>query len=382
MQEEFTLPIYYKIFYCLLGAGLVGLSIFMIIHPNKGIPTFLIALVITAVGLLLIANGARRKVTIENDVITCIDLFNTREIAVGDVKGVRTGAKTIVIESNIAGQAPILIRNYIQLSDSFQLLSYLRDTFQDLDAANLKEEQSNLLQDLNLGFTTEERQAKLNNAKTIGLAYNIAGIVLAVLGLFLRQPMFTVLLIVYPLLSIVVIVTSKGLIKFLSDKKRSLYPFVFLGFIFPTMVTSIKAMVDFHIYSYDNFWLPFAGVVCIVAASLIATGINRSIGGGIVGQGLLMLVIAIFYAVGVIGQINCTFDKSADKIYDARIIGHHISHGRNTNYYLYLSTWGPCHQQKQISVGRNMYNHTNIGDIVKIDFKPGLLNVPWFVVKR
>ncbi len=103
---------------------------------------------------------------------------------------------------------------------------------------------------------------------------------------------------------------------------------------------------------------------------------------GVVEQAAIFVFISIFYAAGSIVEINCEFDNAPVKVYHAAVLGHHISRGRNTSYYLYLTKWGPDNKQEQVSVGSKMYYNTNVGDTVNINFKPGLLNVPWFVVKK
>lgn len=79
---------------------------------------------------------------------------------------------TLRIISKSTDQTAITIRNYNDLNNVNQLTNYLTDTFADLDAANHDDQQKNFLEDTSLGFTVEERQAKLNNTKKVAIAYN------------------------------------------------------------------------------------------------------------------------------------------------------------------------------------------------------------------
>lgn len=383
MQREFTVPTYLKIIYYLLGAAIIGAGVFLTTLPNHGGSLiYFLPFYIAAIGLYIMITAVRRKVTITDDTISVVDSFKTKEIATADIQGIRFGQKRIIIVPKNSDQKALVIRNYGSLNASNRLVDYLTGTFTDLDAVDQDEEQRNLLQDPNLGFTVEERQAKLDNAKKVALGYNVLGVIVAVGCLFLKQSVFTILAMIYPLLSIAVIVTSKGLIKFSSDSKRSVYPFVIPGFFAPAVALFIKSMALYRIYSFDNFWLPFIGLGVVVAAILFRTGINTSINKNPTAQLIFMAGLSLFYAFGTVDEVNCGYDKSPDQIYKASVLGHHISHGKSTSYYLYLSTWGPCHEQKQVDVGSKMYYETNIGDSVKVDLKAGLLHIPWFVVRK
>ncbi|WP_214072431.1 hypothetical protein [Mucilaginibacter sp. dw_454] len=383
MQREFTVSTFLKIVNFILGAAMISFGIFLFNKPNNGgAVIYFVPLFMAAMGLFVIINAIRRKVTIENGTITFTTVFKTLDIAVDDVKGVKIDRKVLVIVSNTPGTPNIVIRNYNDLNNNNELTNYLTGTFSDLDANELEDEKKNLLQDPNLGFTPEERQSKLDNAKKIAITYTVAGIAVAIATIALRQPIFTILALICPLLAIPIIITSNGLIKFLSNGKNSVYPYVIFGFIAPTVALFAKSLAAYHFYNYDSFWLPFIGIGVVVGGLLFKVGVNESLSNGIVSQGILMLCLSLFYAFGAVGQINCGFDNSPDQIYKASVLGHHISHGKSTAYYLYLSTWGPCHENKQVDVGSKMYYSTQIGDSVKIDLKPGLLHIPWFVVKK
>lgn len=382
MQQQFTTSIFLKIIYVIVSLLFAGFGLFMMFTPGSaGQAMYIWALIPIAFGAIFMALALRRKVVIENGVISVSDVFKTREIAVDNIRGVRFEQKVITIVANDAARTTLTIRNYGEFGNNKDLVAYLQ-TFTDLNAVDREEEQKNLLENTNLGFTAEERQATLDKAKKISLAYNITGLAVALGYLFTKQPIMAVLAIIYPLLSAVLIFTSKGLIKFLSNKKRSIYPFVFLGFMAPTIALFAKSIGSYQIYSYDNFWLPFVALGVVVAAMLLFTGVDRSLNNSVISQQILMVFMALFYTFGCVNLINCGYDKSPDNIYKAAVIGHHISHGKSTSYYLYLSTWGPCHEQKQVSVSGTMYDDTPVGDSVKIDLKPGLLHIPWFVVRK
>jgi hypothetical protein len=383
MQREFSVSTGMKVFYCLLGVGAIVFSLYLFSMPkNEEVSSlvYLFPLFFTATGAILILNGLRRKVMIEDDRVVNVGVFTTEELLISDIKGYRLGRKGLYIDPISSVNKRITINNYNDFSDSWDLLQYIKKTFKDLDEVDLKEQQETISQNTDLGLTSEERQGKLNRAKTIATLYNVIGVIVAIAALIGNQPYLVLVAIVYPLLSVVVILTSNGLIKFISNKKRSVYAFIYFGFLAPTIVLLVKVS-DYHLFKFDNLWLPFLFAGLIVFVLLFITGVNRSME-SVIGQAAVMLVTGLVFSFGSITQINCLFDKSPLKVYHAEVLGHHVTHGRNTSYYLYLTTWGPCHEQKEVSVGSKMYANTNVGDTLNVDFKQGLLNIPWFEVTK
>jgi hypothetical protein len=384
MQQEFTLSTWFRIFYYLLSLVMLGFAIMIIALPrnnNSNAVLYFFPLLMAGGGILIAISAAKRKVVITNSSIASTNVFGTREIAINDIKGCSITNKQIVIESKSANTPNVIIRNYPDFNNSYEMVSYLKSNFEDLDALNIQDETNKLLQDTSLGFTPEERERKLANANKIAIIYTVVGVMTIIAAIFFDSINTTILLMIYPLLAIVIMATSNGLIKFISNKKRSVYPFVLVGFFVPAIILLATATRNSRIYSFDNLWLPVIALGIAVFALIYRTGINSAMS-NTGGQIAVMLALAMIYSFGTMMQINYAFDKSPDKIYNARVIGHHISHGKSTSYYLYLSTWGPCHEQKQVGVGRNFYNDTNIGDTVKVDLKQGFLNAPWYVVSR
>lgn len=88
------------------------------------------------------------------------------------------------------------------------------------------------------------------------------------------------------------------------------------------------------------------------------------------------------YSYSATYGINCTYDFSEPKVFDAEIIDKHISRGRrHTTHYLRVTPWGHHHDAEDIAVASSQYNSYAIGETIKIDLKQGLLNIPWYYVE-
>jgi len=382
MEQEYTVSTGWKIFYGLLA---VGLMIFAIILGNM--PTtvqskaiLLIPLVFGAGGILILVNIFKRKVTIYSDSVRCVNLFSTKELAVSDIKGCRIGQKAIFVEPVDGSGSKITISNYSDLTNSDDLVAYFRDNFKNLDAIDLAAEQNAVLEDPSLGFTKEDRERKLKTAKQVALAYNIVGPV-ASFGLLLLSGNRAAAIVglIYPLLAIFIMKFSNGLIKFVGNNKRSVIPFLVIGFTMPAMVMFFVSLGDYHVFQYNNLWFVIILVTMVVLALIYFTGINTGIG-GTKGQLFLMLVLCFLYGYGSSVDLNCTFDNSPPTVYKAAVLAHRVESGKHTSYLFTLSEWGPMHKEKEEDVGKWIYDHVSVGDSVKIYFRQGKLKAPWYQV--
>ena len=59
-----------------------------------------------------------------------------------------------------------------------------------------------------------------------------------------------------------------------------------------------------------------------------------------------------------------------------------ISKGRrSTTYNLKIQPWGHHYDSENISVSKEQFDETFVGETVKIDLKQGLFNIPWYYVE-
>jgi hypothetical protein len=80
---------------------------------------------------------------------------------------------------------------------------------------------------------------------------------------------------------------------------------------------------------------------------------------------------------------NCTYDYSEPTVYETKVLDkriHRGSKGRRT-YYVEVAPWGHHLDKEEISVAGVQYAELNVGDNIKIDFKKGLFNIPWYYIE-
>jgi len=383
MEQEYTISTGMKIFYSLVAMAMFVFSVYLIniYNPSVSYAVLLLPLFLAAGAVLIIVNLVKRKVIIDAHSVLCISLFSRKELGFTLIKGCRIGQKIIHIEPFSTKDPTIIIRNYIDFKKSDELAGWIKNNFKDLDSIDLKEEQQKLLQNTGLGLTEAERQETLKKAKNIAIIFNIIGLVSGFVMIFFNNKLSSIILLSFPLIGDVIMIFSKGVIKFLSNYKRSVYPSVMLGMVLPSFMLLIKSLGEYTIFKSNNLWLPALIISGIMFALFYFQGINKSIG-FIKGQVVCMFILSLLYGFGSTLQINCVFDNSSPEIYAATVLRHRMQHGKSNSYFLTLSPWGPMQKVQETEVHRALYSVAANGDTVKVNLKEGLLHIPWFIVTR
>jgi len=378
MNREFPVSTGYKIFYALIALSMFGFGLFILTEPTTGgIAMYLFPLLFIVCGISLAAGKLKSSICIYPDSVVQTNLFKTKSIALADIKGFRILTKVFYIES---ATSKITVRGYSELADYQGLLQWLRENYQDLDAADYKVDLQKVLTDQSLGYTEDERKAALKKAKIISFAYNILGVVLFLVNfLVVHNPFYEGLLIAYPIIGIFILFTGKGLIYFYISKQSPYYSICFGAF------AAIAAM---FVKSMDNYYLLRSGhtlpsflIICIVfflVLKLTDPGKTATTMG--ISSIFLFLATSLAYGFGSFRLVNCTFDNSSEQVFHASVINNNITHNKGTHYHIVIGPWGPQTDMDNIDVSASEYNQHPIGSIVNVHLKKGLLKIPWYDV--
>jgi len=152
---------------------------------------------------------------------------------------------------------------------------------------------------------------------------------------------------------------------------------------FPGLVILVRVLID---YEFESFYsILKVGTIGFILLLLILGATHKLVDKANPNKSLIYLTvignIAIYSYAATYG-INCVFDNSEPKVYQAKVIDKSISKGRrHTTYYLRVEPWGDHRDAENISVATSQYNETAIGQTVSIDYKEGLLNIPWYYIE-
>lgn len=361
MNKEFTISIGMKIFYCAIVFFVAGFALYMFYlprNPNVSPVVLLIPVLLLAGAVMLFLKVFTSKIIINNETISCGSIFGRKELEITSIKGYRIGQKVIFIEPVSNDDSKIIIRNYIDYSNSDELKNWLIEHFADADALDLKTAKEKFEADQHFGATTNERENALRNAKTTAIVYNVVGGVGGFALIFLYgNSLATLCGILFPIVGIIIMVFSHGLIKFISSRKTSVYPFIMIGFFVPELVMFLSGC-QYNFYSFANLWLPAIIVSLAMFTALYISGINKDIKNP-KGQGIMMFIFASIFGFGIIMNINCQLDKSAPKSYHTTVLNKYTTSGKGRHYHIVLNPWQQGDKSKEIDVSYSEYDHTH-----------------------
>jgi hypothetical protein len=175
------------------------------------------------------------------------------------------------------------------------------------------------------------------------------------------------------LASLVSITNQKG------EEKYDLADFIE----FPGLIIFIRVLIDYEFESF--FSILKVGTISFLLLLVILGTTHKLVHKTNPNIVLIYLTVVgniAIYSYAATYGINCVFDNSIPKIYQAKVINKSISSGRrSTTYYFRVEPWGHHRDAENISITKTQYNETEIGQTVSIDFKEGLLNIPWYYIE-
>ncbi|RFZ95146.1 hypothetical protein D0C36_06355 [Mucilaginibacter conchicola] len=379
MEKEYKLNIFAKLFYGVLTGGFAAfLIIFNIVRPPNENIVYLIIGVPVVICSVIFANLFKSKVIITETSITRQRIFYDRTLHFDDIKGVRIESKIIVIEPKHDTEKNFRVSNYSDLAGSDDLVSWLRESFPDLDKQDLEAETEILLDDASLGYTIEERKAKLSKTRGIAIAYSILGFIVPMILVFFSNPKLIFYVgIFFVLLGLIIIKFSDGLTKFVTNSKRSAYSGIAIGFMMPVIIMMVAAIKSFEILSFKESLkiTPIFGLILFVPLFII--GRNKTTE-AVKGQVLIMIIVSVIFGFSVTILANCLFDNSNPIKFITNVTETYTTSGKGPHYHLKINPWKKDQDELSIDVSQGTYEKTRVGDSVQILERKGYLSIPWF----
>jgi len=184
-------------------------SLYLAIHVSVSL--LVTALILLAVPVLVVINVVRKKVIVEEDRITYIGLFSQNKLLFSSIKEYRIGYKNIYLEPLLRGDPTIVIGHYRDLENGLELMQWIKEAFPDLNTMDLVSQRAMVLTNALWGATEEARKKTLSKAHTLTLIYNIASFPLVLTLVLGGNKTSLVLLLVYPFVGILLIMSGRGL---------------------------------------------------------------------------------------------------------------------------------------------------------------------------
>jgi hypothetical protein len=199
--------------------------------------------------------------------------------------------------------------------------------------------------------------------------------------LFVKGAVTSLLLIAWPALGIILMLKSRGTVKYVSDPNTSGYSQIMIGTALTCFAILMKSLNEYTLFQFGPLWLPALGISAVMFVALYVPGINRSMQ-SFQAQIIFMSVPALLYGFGSARLLNCALDPHKPAVFTATVLDRHVVRGKGATYYLDLSPWGPRRDEEQMEVSHDFYHIVAEGDTVNVNIKPGLLHIPWYYLNK
>lgn len=149
----------------------------------------------------------------------------------------------------------------------------------------------------------------------------------------------------------------------------------------PAWAILLRVLLD---YETDSFLAVIvAGSIAFVAICLFLLVTHQQISDSNKDKWWIYgsIVFSFFvYSYSAVIALNCTFDYSEPKEYKTEVIDKHITTRRKggRTYYVKVKPWGHHYDAESISVSSEEYELYQINDKVEVEYKEGLLGIPWY----
>ena len=150
-------------------------------------------------------------------------------------------------------------------------------------------------------------------------------------------------------------------------------------------VILVRVISDYNFENYYSLIIPGIISLIIIFSILFLTHkkIEKSNRNKLWIYTSIIFNISIYSIAATYGS-NCTYDFSKPKIYETKILSKTIETGKRNRkyYYIEIAPWGHHFDKEEIYISKRQYDDYEIGEVVEVDLKEGLLGIPWFFVEK
>ncbi|EMR02614.1 hypothetical protein [Cesiribacter andamanensis] len=331
----------------------------------------------------------RASLRVEEEQLISTEGFGSKRIAIADLAGYRTDEKWTYLHSLSRPGYRLRISNFV--AGHAALLEWLSTYWPNLDLVQNWEESEQLQANPALGRSSEERQAKLRQARGVARLLNWTGVLLSIglLVLHTYPALYApgiALGVLFPWCVVLAIWWYRGLLG-IHDKEegsataRGPLPSVMTALLYPSLMLAFRTFFDYSVLGYGPIWqaaAAFGGMLAV--ALLLGTSALRSLKSARYGLYATLVVSSLAYGYGSAYLMNGLLDTATPIPHQARVLDMRISNGKIDRYYLTLTPWGPMQQPAEIKVPGQYYKTLSSGDTVQLQLHPGWLGAPWYEV--
>lgn len=390
-MKEYKISKGWAIFIYIIGPLFIALFTWLLFTPlipgfkndiNPDTYWFLALMSLAMISLMIIGmiDAYKGKFVIDKNKIFTVGVFSTKELLFNEIKGYRIADKFIFIESKNEHKKTIKISTYFE--KTAEVKEWLSNNFSDLDIVQIDQERKEILNNQEFGITSSEREVKLAKAFKTAKILNWIGGIIGSWTLFFPNPYEYAIItsIIFPLACLLILKYHHGLIR-IDERKDSAYPSIFWAIFSSSMGLCLRGLLDYEIFDYSNVWIPSILILFVYLAILCVGNKEFSRNDNKINFSIIGFALFIYgYSYSTVVTLNCMYDKSEPKIYNATILDKHVSSGKTKTYYLKLTPWGSLKEIEDVSVSQDLYDRLKYNDKVNIYFMNGRFEIPWFEI--
>jgi len=333
-------------------------------------------------GTYLIANSYKYRFEVWPDRIRSIGLLGARELEIPQIDGFRIprnqrGGGGIVFFISRRAKKSIRVFQMLEEEDAFR--KWLETQFKNLDEVEAQKELGEAMADERLGTSADQRAQNLARVKKAMGILVLLVFLFCLFGLHMQVPyrLFIGFLVLAPLMVLALPLIFPEAIRF-NTVQRSPYAGVDLLAMTPASFLAIRAIEDWNILEWKNFWVPFFMISLALYGYLLAIPDFRKLKQNIFFAGIFF---SLLFGSSATVCLNGILDKSVPAHYGARVVDKRMDRDRHGNfYYMTLLPWGTMTAPKEYRAGLKAYEQYSAGDWVTVAVRQGAFKIPIYFI--
>ena len=336
-----------------------------------------------------VAHLARARLTVSEEGIEVRGIFRTRTIPWTRLEGYRwiKGKMNVYV---VDAQMPIEV-GYFEQRET--VCALFQSRLPDLDAAVTEQEAREIRDDLSLGLTEAEKDARLAEMRRLAKALNWSAYVAAVIGgasALVHAPdwlqiLAACALVALPLALMGLALANPNRLR-LDYREGSIYPEGASGIMGASMGLGAMGALDPHTLLGERFFFWVAGLGAAFALAWIyaererLAGHMRSIMGAL--NVLAFAGFSAFWASGAVYVANRHADVSAPAWGATQVTALRVKGRSGKTYHVKVAPWSGMPEAVELEVPRQAYRKLQVGMEVEVGVRAGALEIPWVETVR
>jgi hypothetical protein len=158
--------------------------------------------------------------------------------------------------------------------------------------------------------------------------------------------------------------------------KESFYVANFI--LFPAFSLAFRCWNYHYVDFFKVLEIGSAGFILVIGFIFVLYGFIEKSNPERIGIYFFVIPVVALYSYAAVYIINCEFDSSKPSTFNVKIIDKYYTSGKNSGYYLTVDGWEKHTGHNDVRVSHEEYDNLKIGEPLEVDFRDGLLTIPWY----